>query len=403
MLKGRSGIIFVIVLIALLAILALLLRQRGLPGTLTPQQPQIPIDLRDLIPTEWKLLDKQPQQCDLDNDGEPEWLVLYRYDTTKTANLYATSESYFFHSPIGGVVYDPQVNRVPQALGNISPYRPALLVPYKLLPDFYTDKGQGYLGENDVKFYPYAPEKDDSKETARKCYAEELYFLGYSYLPLPTRLSIFRWAGREVGYQGVHFVGDAHVDAPNILEPTTPITTVTTYNRLANHRSVLCEVKVFERKGALNFELVEEKYTIDFCFGIPVDPFYPEAVLVALLRGGKPAGQGPTGGSFLTENADVASPLRERLNTASNAPLQILSVTNQGAVLAHPERGFRCPEGMLQNPGNEQWWCGNEEAFVQAVVVLDGEPRRVTAHLISVANERVTANVHWRVIRLALE
>lgn len=408
MLKGRSSVIFTIVLIALVAILALLLRQRGLPGSPTSQQPQIPIELRDIIPSSWQLLDKQPQPCNLDDDPANEWLVLYRYDTTEVPNVYAARESKVPHSPIGGIVYDPQVNRVPQAPGNIASYRPALLAPYKLLPDFYTDKGQGYLGESDVKFHPYASSQPEGRTTTAQCRAEELYFLGYSYLPLPTRLSIFRWRGPQLGYQGVHFVGDAHVDAESVTAGSKPVTKVTTYNRLANHRSLLCEVQRFERQGELvelNFREKTAEFTIDFCFGTPNDPVYPEAVLIALLRGANPKGDGsPTDDSFLIKNADLDSRLAA-LRTAGRQPLRIVSVINQGSVSPTAGRGMECSPDMVQSSDTAKWWCGAEEAVVQAAIIFSGEsePRWVVARLISIADEEVTAGVHWRVTSLTLE
>ena len=404
--KGRSGIFLLIFSIALVLILALLARQRGMLGTGGSQQPQILLELSKLMPGDWTALAEQPIACDLDNDGETEWLVLYQYDATETPNVYADRSGSVRHSPIGGVVYDTQVNPVPQELGTLSPYRPALLVPYKLLPDFYANKGQGYLGETKVEFYHYPSQRPGNAQ--KDCRAEELYFLGYSYLPLPTRLSIFRWEGRDVGYKGVHFIGDAHVDAPDIKqERASRVTKVTTYNRLANHRSVLCEVKVFERRGepaALNFEPNPDQFSIDFCFGRPKDPVYPEAVLVALLRGGvPPKDQSPTGEDFRTGNAVVSSALLERLKTADRDPVQILSLTTQGAVIHDPGQATDCSAEKLQAPGQEKWWCSREQAYVAAVIRLNGEPRRVTARLISITNEKVTANVRWRVTELNLE
>lgn len=405
--KGRSGIILTIILIALVAILVLLLRQRGLLGSPASQQAQIPIELRNIIPSNWQVLDNQPQPCNLDDDQDNEWLVLYRYDITTVSDVYAARESKVSHSPIGGVVYDAQVNRLPQAPGNIALYRPAFLVPYKLLPDYYTGKGQGYLGETDVKFYPYAASQREGRRTPTQCRAEELYFLGYSYLPLPTRFSIFRWRGPQLGYQGVHFVGDAHVDAPGATDKTTRVETVTTYNRLANHRSVLCEVKRFERRGELaelNFTEKTAEFTIDFCFGAPNDPVYPEAVLIALLRGANPAAGGsPTGNSFLTKNVFL-DPRLEALRAAGRQPLQIVSVINQGSVASSPGEGKECPAGMLQSSDGAKWWC-NEEVVVRAAVIFSGEtePRWAVARLTSIANDQVTAGVHWRVTSLTLE
>ncbi|MGQ9490614.1 MAG: hypothetical protein ACUVS6_07835 [Anaerolineae bacterium] len=406
--KGRSGIVFLIVLIALLLIAVLLLRQRGLLNGRAQQQAQIPIELRNIIPPTWQLLERQPQPCNLDDDEDNEWLVLYRYDATQTPNVYAARQSSVGHSPIGGVVYDAQVNRMPQELGNLSPYRPALLVPYKLLPDYYFGKGQGYLGETNVVFYRYAPSAQKETRATGQCRAEEFYFLGYSYTPLPTRLSIFRWQGRQVGYLGVHFVGNAHVDAPNATDPARPITEVTTYNRLENHRSLLCEVRRFRRSSDLaTLDFAEDlaQFTIDFCFGRPADPAYPEAALIALLRGGNPPAEGsPTGNSFLTQDVSL-DPRLQSLRLAERSPLRIVSVINPGSVEPVSGRGTRCPANRLQSPGSATWWCDAGDTLVRAAVVFNGdtEPRWVTARLIGIANEQVTADVHWRVTALSVE
>lgn len=412
--RGRGGLILLAFFIAITALAVWLLLRRS-ELNLFQREGQIPIELKNIIPAKWILLEKQPQPCNLDDDPDNEWLLLYHYDQTSTANVYAGGDSRVNHNPIGGVVYDAQVNRVPQELGSISPYRPALLVPYKLLPDYYTGKGQGYLGENDVRFYPYAAVPKGTKEETG-CRAEELYFLGYSYMPLPTRLSIFRWAGRATGYEGIHFIGDAHVDAPGAVDTTTPINQVTTYNRLDNHRSLLCEVRRFARpegSKTLNFPEDPNSFTIDFCFGTPEDPAYPEAALVALLRGAEPPTESsPTGPSFLTRNADLDSRLAFlRSDRSKREKVRILSVANQGTVAPRPNAGNRCPPEVLvtsassatETPGN-RWWCAAEEAYVEVEIVLgNNSVQRAIARLISIANEQVTADVHWRVTSLKLE
>lgn len=408
--KGRGGILLILFFLLLILLVVWLLRQQGSLNLFGAQQGQIPIELKNIVPKGWTLREQQPAPCSFDDDPDNEWLLLYNYDPTSVPNVYANNAATF--NVIGGVVYDAQVNRAPQELGDASPYRPALLVPYKLLPDYYTDKGQGYLGESDVRFYPYTPAPQGTKE-APGCHAEELYFLGYSYASLPTRLSIFHWAGREVGYKGVHFVGNAHVDAPDTVDPTKSITEVFTYNRLANHRSVLCEVRHFKRKGALaDLRFPEEPtdFTIDFCFGTPKDPAYPEAALIALLRGADPPADGsPTGSTFLTKNAEVDGRLKALID--QNRAVRILSIANQGTIAPNPAAGGPCPPEAIVLPTPpptddraDNWWCAGEEAYAEAEIMLPDSDTiyRTVARLISIANEQVTADVHWRVVSLQL-
>lgn len=411
--KGRGGILLIVFLILLILLVVWLLRRQGDLNLFGAQQGQIPIELKNIVPKGWTLREQQPAPCSFDDDPDNEWLLLYNYDPTSVPNVYANNAAAPF-KVIGGVIYDAQVNRTPQELGNTSPYRPALLVPYKLLPDYYTGKGQGYLGESDVKFYPYASSQQGAKE-ATGCRADELYFLGYSYATLPTRLSIFHWAGRGVGYRGVHFVGNAHVDAPDMVDPTKPkpIAEVFTYNRLANHRSVLCEVRHFKRDGALadlRFPEVPNDFTIDFCFGTPQDPAYPEAALIALLRGATPPAEGsPTGPTFLTKDAEVDGRLKALIE--QNKAVRILSVTNQGTIAPNPAAGRPCPPEAVAFPTPpptddraDNWWCAGEEAYAEAEIMLPGSNAiyRAVARLISIANEQVTADVHWRVVSLQL-
>ncbi len=406
--KSRGGILLIVFFILLILLVVWLLSRGNGLNLFGTQQGQIPIELKNIVPNNWVLLEQQSEPCSFDDDPDNEWLLLYRYDQTAVPNVYAGGDSQVGYSVIGGVIYDAQVNRAPQEMSNASPYRPALLVPYKLLPDYYTGKGQGYLGENDAKFHKYAPIQEDMAQ----CRAEELYFLGYSYASLPTRLSIFRWAGRTIGYRGVHFIGNAHVDAPGVVDPAAYVENVTTYNRLANHRSVLCEVRHFKREGDLadlRFPEEPDSFTIDFCYGTPKDPAYPEAALIALLRGGDPLPEGgPTGPSFLTKNAEVDPRLKPIIDQGQ--AVRILSVANQGTIAPSPEAGQKCPSAAVVLPTPpptddraDNWWCAAEEAYVEAEIALGSEIYRAVARLISIANEQVTAGVHWRVTRLTLQ
>ncbi len=402
--KGRGGILLIAFLILLILVVVWFLRRQGGLSGLGAQQGQIPIEIKNIIPGNWTLLTQPSPPCSFDGDPDNEWLLLYRYDQPVGEAVKGA------YSPIGGVIYDAQVNRAPQELNHASPYRPALLVPYKLLPDYYTGKGQGYLGESDVKFYPYTPSQGETKE-ATQCSAKELKFLGYSQGALPTRLSIFRWKNQDVGYEGVHFIGDAHVDAPGATDPTVAVTQVTTYNRLANHRSLLCEVRRFTRQGelaALSFPQDPGRFTIDFCYGTPLDPAYPEAALIAFLRGASPPQEGsPTGASFLTKNAEVDPRLRQTLDREK--AVRILSVANQGTIAPSPGAGEPCSPASVVLPTPpptddraDNWWCAAEEAYVEAEIVLGSDVHRAIARLISIANEQVTTDVHWRIASLSL-
>ena len=105
----------------------------------------------------------------------------------------------------------------------------------------------------------------------------------------------------SIGYPAAHFVGNARVVFP---APPGPITEVTTYNRL-NDRSAVCDVQYYSRSPAstkdraaaseVQFTRQDAAQTIDFCFGPPNDPAYPEGVVAALLRGNSPkdAGEQP--------------------------------------------------------------------------------------------------------------
>jgi len=398
MFKGRSGTIILGILI-ILVLLAIVYVSRGQLGLFSKPDMTLPVDLAKVIPTGWDVFEKQTRLCDYDSDGEDEWLILYRYDQTQVSQPQQPAGTMVDRSPIGGVIYDAQVNRVPQEPGNQSPYRPAFLIPYKLLPDFYTGKGQGYLGESSVTPILHKP---DPKAAA--CKTDEIAFLGYSEGPLPTRLSIFRWTNKSIGYRGVHFVGNARIEATPDPSATDLVTRVRTYDRLQNHRSILCESREFTRAEpltSLTFPENPNSYTIDFCFGAPKDPPYPEGVVMAMLRGSKAentsGNTSPTGESFFTANADLPADLRNLQVT------RVLAISNQGTVAPHPDNGRQCSPAELKLPADDRntWWCGREEAEVITEIVIDRQPDQQTYqvvwHLISIANDKTSADVHWRI------
>lgn len=389
-----------------LAIIFVILRS----GILTRRAEQgmvLPVDLKQVIPESWAVVSGKTGPCDFDNDGEDEWLLIYRYDATSVSAPSAAAPGMVGRSLIGGAIYDAQVNRPAQAPGNQSPYRPALLIPYRLLPDIFGGKGQGYLGESDVVVLQYPrPERN------RPCQARELAILGYSDSGpsggFPTRLSVFRWGGEDVGYLAAHFVGNARIEVSDI---SRPIIDVTTYNRL-NDRSALCAAQEYRRTGPtgqeylppdLQFNPEEASYTIDFCFGYPDDPAYPEGVVIALLRGHNPSNAGsratPTGGSFLSDQVSLPTELAT-LRDSNRQPYRITALSNTGSIAPYPAPGRRVevPPSSPATSEPEVWWWGEERAQVVTDIIINGTPRSVLWSLSTLASERRNADVHWRIV-----
>jgi hypothetical protein len=84
-------------------------------------------------------------------------------------------------------------------------------------------------------------------------------------------------------------------------------------------------------------------------------------------------------------------------------------VVNQGAVETLPEDSQPCPDQASPDlssgtPAAAQtiWWCGNEQAKVETEVIVQGETHIVAWKLISIANDQVNANTHWRVSEVAV-
>ncbi len=365
----------------------------------------------------------QFKTCDFDGDGENEYLVVYSYDppappsgvlsSTLTAQVIAS------RSLIGGAIYDTQVNRVPQSPDTKAPYRPAFLVPYKLLPDIYGSKGQGYLGQSDVKLI-YFPGDDNTK---KQCTGTEIVVYGYNQGSVPTSLSLFRWAGQSVGYVDVFFQADTRVQAygrnwsldamPGAKAPK-PVMDVFTFNQL-NLRSQLCSVRHYARTSGrdsdvlppeLEFEEQVDDATIDFCYGAPKDPAYPEGVVVALLRGQNPNDKDtPTGASYFMSDATASPGLEEllaELKKSPRTPFRVLSMDVPGSLGQYP------PEGIGWNPPGAptatppDWWQSSDTAPVDAEIVWDNQTVQVRFTLISIANEKANTDLRWRITRIEL-
>jgi hypothetical protein len=394
---GRTLLIILVIGIALFLLWRYVVQP--LVGGQAPASASVQVDLSEIVPESW--LVESSVICNFDDDAEQERLVVYRYDTPATPVPGSTA------GLIGAVIFDSQVNRVPQEPSVESPYRPAFLVPYKLLPDIYTNKGQGYLGETSIQVTPVPGEDGNG------CLGKEIVVkgtaAGNSNMDAPNFLSIFRWEGEKVGYSGVHFTGDARMQIAQ--NEAGAVTGFTTYDRL-NDRSALCAAQPYVRPVSesgdppntpLEFRAQDLDFTIDFCYGMPADPYYPEGVVVALLRGGNPPATTPTGESFLTAAGKETLPdLLSVLKQPDQEPIfPILAITNPGTLGVAPEQGYPCPGMTTPAPGGD-WWCAREQVRVITDIRVGGLPRQVVWTLITVANELVVDDVHWRVDRVEM-
>ncbi len=359
----------------------------------------LPVDLKALIPSRWTVLPKQFYPCDYDGDGQPEWLVFYRYDQTNPSPAFAPDKP-VAAGAIGGAVYDLEAGRVRQNPGNASPFRPASLYPYRLLPDIFPGKGQGFLGESEVKvgFWPAY------QSNLTQCSVTEIAVFGYSSGPFPTRVSVFRWGGQDAGFLGRHFVGNARVQVEPDPSASRPLTAIRTYDRL-DDRSQLCEQHYYGRTATNTLNFVEDptQATIGFCFDLPVDPAYPEGAVVAVLRGGNPNDGGdnvtPTGDSFLTQAAGDSLPgaLKDLMNPQRNK-VRILSVENPATLSSYPGAG-----SVISDTLTNQAWVWNEARVpITTTVVLNGSTHTLAWEVVSLTNGLKSADIHWRIDRVTL-
>ncbi len=397
MFKGRGGVLLTIIIVLLTVAAFLYFRDKsGGPGLFGSRQDTsvIPLDLKTLIPSSWEVQRTPQEACDFDNDGANERLIIYRYDAI-TVTLPLAKAPHMI-APFGGVIFDTQADTLPERPLNPGPYRASNIVPYNLLPDFYAGKGQGYLGETgvEIRYFPELKKGDACKVT-------EINVFGFTGTELPTRLSIFRWADKASGYQGEHFAGNARVESDVQPEGGSQIARVTTYNRLLNHRSLLCDVDSYTRP---NMELVRfipdpAQKTIDFCFGAPDDPVYPEGVVVALLRGQNPSDR--VSSHYVLDNAFVAPDLAV-LRKAERAPINLVSVGNPPSVEPEQARGAWCSADQIKGVAQDSLWCGRERVRVETRIVLDGVVRQAVWILISIAADLPDAELHWRVDEVEL-
>lgn len=252
--------------------LALLLAALGLGACNQDQTDALNADiLSNSLPADWQPLSGDDtlegfQPISIDGDADMEWLYFFRYDSSQDQS----------NGPIGGIIYDAQPNA-----DVLQPA--AFFVPYRLLPDWREGKGQGYLGERTVSWSQAWIDPQNQEESAN-----ELAVVGYSAGDAPTRLSLFRWLDQGRGYSVAHFQGNFAVQMlPSDRQEGQLIDQVVTLNSL-NDRSRLCQKVVYTRQGSATATFTAGLPAIVFCQGaVPVQPTYPEAVVLTWLLGGQ--------------------------------------------------------------------------------------------------------------------
>lgn len=265
--RATSGRLLLGLLLGLM-VLALAACNRNQEGTQTAEL------LSSYLPDDWKQVTEGEnvtgfQQVNIDGDEAVEWLYFFHYDGQGDSK-----------GPIGGIIYDAQQD--------VDTQQPAaFFVPYRLLPDWREGKGQGYLGETTVDWSQARIDPDIVDRPA-----DELVVKGLSAGSVLTRLSLFRWLDVGRGYGVSHFVGNAGLILSAGAANDSLINQVVAFNRL-NDRSRLCERVQHARQGN------ENRFTagppgIVFCPlaanaepGVPDQPTYPEAVVMAWLLGGR--------------------------------------------------------------------------------------------------------------------
>ena len=79
-----------------------------------------------------------------------------------------------------------------------------------------------------------------------------------------------------------------------------------------------------------------------------------------------------------------------------------MSITNPGTLGAEPEQGYLCPDLTLKD-GDPLWWCAREQVDVITDILVNEKPYRVTWRLISMANDKVVGDVHWRIDHVGMQ
>jgi hypothetical protein len=337
---------------------------------------KFPIEIEEVIPGTWK--PQELRKVDLDGDEEEEWLLIYRQTSVPSSKP---------DGPLGGVIYDAQIDISPVQPHLELPYRPAYLVPYRLLPDLRPGKGQGYLGEAGYGIETYDTDRDGKQD--------ELVILGYiqdpnptkgvlrvsdpSRKPKPTLVNFFRWENETVGYTlTAHFQGDGGIE---VVRPRGGdrgrIEEVTVKEKLYD-RSQICQKTVYRREKD---EVTYQKFSgpvLDFTYGAPSQPFYPEAAVLAYylsLAGGEGSPEDYTTGDGQVSAQNLA---KAELGSVSRAKKNVVvGLTYPGSI-------------SKKDVSNVEY------VDVTVNVIMDGVPMDISWQVVNISSGKLNEEVIWR-------
>jgi hypothetical protein len=341
---------------------------------------KVPFDLQAVLPKDWAPIGSL-REINIDGDADTEWLLLFRYNAVKAG--------YKMVGPIGGVIFDPQ---------KTGPSATVVLKPYLLLPDLGTGKGQGYLGERDIQLKTY----DIVDESGNK--ATELAVFGYGAETLfPTQLTIFRWDKAQQLYQTIEpspFIGNGGIDVDAPADKPGPIMRVGVKQR-TNDRSLLSESVVYRRQGQ-SYQEQKNEYGLDFTYGIPDNPFYPEATVLAYQQWMN-KGQWDKAQSLLLSDQDRQQ-LQSTSVTAESASL-INELTSSGQSVPS-YNGPVFVKTLAYDPQSQEIHSQAAPGFlynttmvtVTARVFSEGVPSTQTWQLINAQTGSCKGTVCWRII-----
>ena len=294
------------------------------------------------------------QQISIDGDEAQEYLLFYYYDSQDEAT----------NGPIGGIIYDGQDNTAIYDPDTVipMPMQPlAFFVPYRLLPDWTTGKGQGYLGDSSVTWEVTPADPNTGFEA-------ELVVQGAGTGPT-TRLSLFHWLGPKNGYGVTYFQGSYSITMPDwTSDKDQRIDQVNTLEAF-NDRSKLCSQTIWTRQGA-SAQFTASPQNVAFCLGaVPAQPTYPEAVVLAWLK---------------EQNPDFAlTPDTQELlkMVVPNPPEQIVSLNYPGTA-------------TVTGTGNST----ESTMEVETTIVQDGVQQTVKWQLREVIAAEGGGTTRWRIV-----
>ncbi|MEZ4769056.1 MAG: hypothetical protein R2844_11620 [Caldilineales bacterium] len=315
--------------------------------------------LMQTLPDDWTPMTEPAnvngfQTVSIDDDVADEYLLFFYYDSQVGST----------NGPIGGIIYDGQDDTAIYDPDTVipMPMQPlAFFVPYRLLPDWTTGKGQGYLGDASVNW-------EVTPEDPNTGFEAELIVQGIGANKATTRLSLFRWLGPKNGYGVTYFQGSYSITmpdwTPNEGQRIDKVVTLEAFN----DRSKLCSQTDWTRQDT-SAQFTATPSNVTFCLGpVPAQPTYPEAVVLAWLKEQSPD-------FALTQDSQD-----QLLLVVPNPPEQIVSLNYPGTA-------------AVSGTGNTT----RSTMTVESTIVQGGVQRVVKWHLREVMAAEGGGTTRWRI------